>query len=223
MPTIQRPLFIPSTEILLHFNEFNMNNPAQQINNVLNVNDELIAAFVVAIYAHLDRWTFAKNVARGGWEGWAQIELLSAFQEIIAVVWNPNHVVQREVVIWGQNAQNAVDFCFTFAPGNDPNGNANRFWGVELKCRTQLADHASFIMDYQGDCTKVEQAPANQWTPMAGYAIAITDDWTDTQHFNNIDVRNYVAIAPAGVPAPINGQQGQAGVIYLIWAKFFHP
>ena len=163
------------------------------------------------------------GVPKGGWEGWAQVELYRDLRNAIMAM-NVNNLVEREVVIWGQNPQDAVDLCLTWA-GNDPNGGQSRFWPVELKCRSQAPTvlSSAFVTQYQGDCQKVEQEPAQHWQPSVGYAIAITHDWNDTQRFRDFDERNYYAIPPPNTQPHVGNQVGNPGTIYVIWAKFSHP
>ncbi|MCJ1287423.1 hypothetical protein MMC26_006773 [Xylographa opegraphella] len=168
--------------------------------DVSNPNDPLITAISNWIAAKYSCVQEAKK-SRGGWEVWAQLELLF----LLGPGFGQQHTLVREQDgIWPGAPGQRIDFWFTF-PGQ-PIVN----WGVELKCRSTRETHNNFLNRFLLDFQKCMQVlPQN--TTAAMYAIGITNDpadWGDYAQWPNTYRHT--------IPGP---SKNAGSPIFLIWRR----
>ena len=121
-------------------------------------------------------------LSRGGWEVWAQLELIFALRPQVGA----GDTVDRELdQIWPQSPKDRVDFWFSWSQ-QDPHQQPSPRWGVELKCRTQAESHDNFNKRLvEGDFTKCNQQPdVGNFGRTIMYAVAISPDPNDINDYD---------------------------------------
>ncbi|KAI5210764.1 hypothetical protein AUEXF2481DRAFT_411375 [Aureobasidium subglaciale EXF-2481] len=100
---------------------------------------------------------------KGGWEGWAQVEIAY----LIQTKYN-NVTIDREVNVYsGTKKEN--DFVIT-DKGNPPKPKQI----IELKCERGTQSAAQFVQSFSDDITKIHNLPINpSYKPAKAYAVAI--------------------------------------------------
>lgn len=172
--------------------------------------------------------------SHGGWEVWAQLELLFAWAEWAHSEY-PNNIVNLEREkpgIWPHSQEDKVDFWFTWKEVGDNNNQQYMYWGVELKCRSAAAKHPGFLNNVLGDfqkCNQLVVQPENQPKgQIIMYAIAITYDVHDRNGYNPDIWPNtfYTKLEPPGGEVPLEGEvppeEQDLKPTYVIWRQFRH-
>lgn len=181
--------------------------------SVVVTTDPLIAEIVAWMRPHYYHIQEAKK-SQGGWEVWAQLELLFALGPSAQQMHAGVTLLREEPQIWinnnGNNFTNEIiDFWKTFPNPNNPG--TMMHWGIELKCRTARETNQTFRNRVLADFTKVSQVRGNNRNPAVMYAVAMTDNQAD---LNDYGVWNNVYYTT--IRAPV---QPNAGPIYLIWMR----
>lgn len=106
---------------------------------------------------------------RGGWEGWAQVEIAYT----IAIKY-PHVAIDREVNVYeGTRKKND----FVIVEGGRPHQI------IELKCERSSQDEAAFLKAFAEDCGKIHAGPIKgEYRPADGLAVGICVNLDTYEH-----------------------------------------